>query len=114
MSNKYVARRLLITAILGIALSSVAEANPNSTTGTLTSIETGWAAEGIYMIITPAPSPACNGRILMPTSAGQYKESLSLAMLAYSQGLPVTIYYGTACDAYGNVAFVSLTLGAPG
>jgi hypothetical protein len=47
----------------------------------------------------------------MPTSAIQYKENLSIAMLAYAQGLPVTIFYSATCDANGNVAFVSMLLG---
>lgn len=106
--------RLVLTMMLAFAVSTDADANPNSTTGTLTTIETGWGGEGIYLIISPAPSPTCNGKIFMPISANQYKENLAIAMLAYAQGLPVTIYYNAACDANGSVAFVSLVVGIPG
>lgn len=109
--KEYFVGRAFIMTMLVIAGSSDADANPNSTSGKLTSIQTGWSGEGIYMTMTPAPSPACNGRVFMATSAIQYKENLSLAMLAYAQGLSITIYYNTACDGYGNVNFVSLSIG---
>lgn len=112
MNVKYFVGRMLMTAMIAIAVSTSADANPSSTTGTLTVIQTGWSGEGVYMTITPAPSPACNGKLFMPTSAIQYKENLSLAMLAYAQGLTITIYYSPTCDANGNVNFVSLSIGS--
>jgi hypothetical protein len=114
MTKKRLVGKFVMTMIFTLAVSTDADANPNSTTGTLTTIETGWGGEGIYLIISPTPSPICNGRIFMPISANQYKENLAIAMLAYAQGLPATVYYNSACDANGNVAFISLTVGIPG
>ena len=111
LNSKCFVCSLIMTTILVIAVSTDAAADPNFTVGALTSIESGWGGEGIYMIVTPAPSPACNGKIFMPTSAIQYKENLALAMLALSQSLPVAIYYGATCDANGSLDFVSLSIG---
>ena len=111
MNSKLSFSRLVAAAILAVAFSTSATAQtPVGTTGVITSIESGWGGEGIYITLSPAPSPACNGRLFMPTSAIQYKENLALAMLALSQGLTMTIYYNTTCDSYGNVAFVSLNI----
>jgi hypothetical protein len=110
MNTQYIVGRVLVSTMLALAVPTEADANPNFTTGTLTAIQSGWSGEGIYMIVAPAPSPACNGRICMPTSAIQYKENLSLAMLALSQSLPVTIYYSATCDASGFLDFVSLSI----
>jgi hypothetical protein len=104
--------RLVLTTMVALAVSTDADANPNFTTGTLTAVQSGWGGEGIYLIVTPSPSPACSGgKIYMPTSALQYKENLALAMLAYAQGSPVTIYYNPTCDPSGFLDFVSLSLG---
>ena len=111
MNNKPFFGRLVFAAILAVAFSSSATAQtPVGTTGMITSIGSGWGGEGIYIALSPAPSPVCNGRIFMPTSAIQYKENLALAMLALSQGLTITIYYNTTCDGNGNVALVSLNV----
>jgi hypothetical protein len=111
MNSKLSFSRLVAAAILAVAFSTSATAQtPIGTTGTITSIQSGWAGEGIYITLSSAPSPACNGRFFMPTAAIQYKENLALAMLALSQGLTITVYGGTTCDSTGNVALVSLTV----
>jgi hypothetical protein len=111
MNSKLSFSRLVAAAILAVAFATSATAQtPVGTTGTITSIGSGWGGEGIYIILSPAPSPVCNGRLFMPTSAIQYKENLALAMLALSQGLTITIYYNTTCDSNGNVALVSLNV----
>ena len=110
MSNKpSLFSELIAATILAVTFSTSASAQtPVTTTGMITSISSGWGGEGIYLTLSPAPSPACNGRIFMPTTAIQYKENLALAMLALSQGLTVTVSYNTTCDSNGNVAWVSL------
>jgi hypothetical protein len=111
MNSKLSFSRLVTAAILAVAFSTSATAQtPVGTTGVITSIGSGWGGEGIYITLSPAPSLVCNGRILMPTSAIQYKENLALAMLALSQGLTVTLSYNTTCDSNGNVALVSLNV----
>jgi hypothetical protein len=95
--------------LFAMTLWADAVATPVTSWVTITAISTGWAGEGIYFTVTPVLTPACNGRLFMPIAATQYKENLALAMLAISQGLTVTVSYDpTACDAYGNIAFVSL------
>ena len=111
MNSKLSVSWLVAAAILAIAFSTSATAQtPVGTSGTITSIGSGWGGEGIYIILSPAPSPVCNGRLFMPTSAIQYKENLALAMLALSQGLTITIYYNTTCDSNGNISLVSLSV----
>jgi hypothetical protein len=111
MNSKLSFSRLVVAAILAVAFSTSATAQtPVGTTGMITSVGSGWGGEGIYMSLSSAPSPVCNGRIFMPTSAIQYKENLALAMLALSQGLTVTIYYNTTCNSNGDEAFVSLVV----
>ncbi len=111
MNGKPSFGRLVAATILAVAFSTSATAQtPVGTTGMITSIESGWGGEGIYIVLSPAPSPVCNGKLFMPTSAIQYKENLALAMLALSQGIAITIYYNTACDSNGNVALVSLSV----
>jgi hypothetical protein len=111
MNSKLSFSRLVTAAILAAAFSTSATAQtPVGTTGVITSIGSGWGGEGIYITLSPAPSLVCNGRILMPTSAIQYKETLALAMLALSQGLTITLSYNTTCDSNGNVALVLLNV----
>jgi hypothetical protein len=111
MNSKPSFSRLVAAGILAAAFSTSATAQtPIGNTGTITSIQSGWAGEGIYITLSSAPSPACNGRLFMPTSSIQYKENLALAMLALSQGLTITIYSSTTCDSTGNVALVSLSV----
>jgi hypothetical protein len=111
MNNNPSFSRLVVSAILAVAFSASAVAQtPVSTTGMITSIQSGWGGEGIYITLSPTPSPVCNGKLFMPTSAIQYKENLALAMMALSQGLTVTIYYNTTCNSNGDVALVSVTV----
>jgi len=111
MNNKLSFSRLVAAAILVVTFSTSATAQtPIGTTGTITSIQSGWGGEGIYITLSPAPSPVCNGKLFMPTSAIQYKENLALAMMALSQGLTVTIYYNTTCNSNGDVALVSVAV----
>ncbi len=109
MNAKSIVGSLTVAMILVITGASNAHANPNSTTGTLSSIGSGWGGEGIYLTITPALS-ACSGRVFMATSAIQYKENLALAMFAMAQSLPITIYYSATCDASGDLDFVSMVI----
>jgi hypothetical protein len=111
MSAKKLVGGVFILTMLAMSASTEADAAPNFTTGTLTSIGSGWGGEGIYMFVSPAISPACNGAVYMSTSAIQYKENLALAMLALSQSLRITIYYSATCNASGSVDLVSLTIG---
>jgi hypothetical protein len=111
MNNKLSFSRLAAAAILTVAFSTSATAQtPVGTTGMITSIGSGWGGEGIYITLSPTPSPVCNGKLFMPTSAIQYKENLALVMMALSQGLTVTIYYNTTCNSNGDEAFVSLVV----
>jgi hypothetical protein len=70
MNNKLSFGRLVTAAILTVAFSTNATAQtPVGTTGVITSIASGWGGEGIYITLSPTPSPVCNGKLFMPTSA---------------------------------------------
>jgi hypothetical protein len=111
MNRRVLLSATVVATLVAIAFSTTTDANPNATTGTLVSVESGWGGEGIYLVVTPAISPACNGKVYMPTTATQYKENLALAMLALAQGMQVTIFYSATCDANGFADFVSLSIG---
>jgi hypothetical protein len=90
-------------------------ANPISSTGTITELQTGWFGEGIYITISPQPkTPVCpqDNRIFMPTTAPQYKDNLAILLILRNQQTPVSISYNTTCNTPPNgtgLGFVSIT-----
>lgn len=113
--KRYFAICLTCAAALAVVGPVVAHAaNPNSSTGTITELQTGWFGEGIYITISPTPkNPVCqDSRIFMPTTAPQYKDNLAMLLIVRDQKIPVSISYNATCNTPPNgnaYGFVSIT-----
>ena len=103
------------TAFAVVAPVAAGAANPISSTGTVTELQTGWYGEGIYITLSPTPSNlVCpsDTRIFMPMTAPQYKDNLAILLIARAQNMTVSISYNTTCNTPPNgtgYGFVSIT-----
>ncbi len=96
--------RCLLAAGLLLCLVGGSEAGPPwyATRGKITRIGTGWVAEGLYLtldVVMQDAKGACNAAnsAFMERDAPQYRETVSIALLALAQARPITVYYDDSC-----------------
>jgi hypothetical protein len=106
---------ICVSIFVGILLSSSISFAQNVATGTIATIEPGWAGEGIYIVLVPTPAPAppattCSDtRILMPLTTPLYKDNVAVLLAARSLDAGVVIYYSSTCIPPNNsYAFVGV------
>ncbi len=109
-------RRLHLLARAGLLLVLIGgtKAGPPwfATTGKLIRIGTGLQAEGLYLTLDVATTNnLCKNKqfLLFERTQPQYRETWSVALLAFSQARPIDVYYDGSCwgDAV-RLAAVSL------
>ena len=107
-------RRLIICLFIPLSIFSRFAWAESSTSGMLLRIGTGTAGEGLYLTIDQPTTPVCSsGMLFMPTSAPQYKETYATALVAYSEGKPITIYYSPSCIDNGSLIGIDAISIAP-
>src|SRR5262249_52267374 len=106
--------RFLVLALLLLLPVGVSKAGPPwyTTTGKLIRVGTGLQAEGLYLTLDVATTNnTCKNKqfLLFERTQPQYRETWSVALLAFAQARPIDVYYDGTCwgDAV-KLAAVSL------